>query len=33
MAQGTTTKSTQIVPEVLKPMMQAELDKKLRFAQ
>ena len=33
MAQGTTTKSTQIVPEVLAPMMQAELDKKLRFAQ
>ena len=33
MAQGTTSKSTQIVPEVLKPMMQAELDKKLRFAQ
>lgn len=33
MAQGTTTLSTQIVPEVLKPMMQAELDKKLRFAQ
>ena len=26
MAQGTTTKSTQIVPEVLAPMMQAELD-------
>lgn len=33
MAQGTTTKSTQIVPEVLADMMQAELDKKLRFAQ
>lgn len=32
MAQGTTTLSTQIVPEVLAPMMQAELDKKLRFA-
>lgn len=27
MAQGTTTLSTQIVPEVLAPMMQAELDK------
>lgn len=33
MAQGTTMLSNQIVPEVLKPMMQAELDKKLRFAQ
>ncbi|MEB8141605.1 N4-gp56 family major capsid protein [Mammaliicoccus sciuri] len=33
MAQGTTTLSTQVVPEVLAPMMQAELDKKLRFAQ
>ncbi|ARM68508.1 MULTISPECIES: N4-gp56 family major capsid protein [Bacilli] len=32
MAQGTTTLSTQIVPEVLAPMMQAELDKKLRLA-
>lgn len=32
MAQGTTTLNTQIVPEVLAPMMQAELDKKLRFA-
>ncbi|MES5812458.1 N4-gp56 family major capsid protein [Mammaliicoccus sciuri] len=33
MAQGTTMLATQIVPEVLAPMMQAELDKKLRFAQ
>lgn len=28
MAQGLTKLSTQIVPEVLAPMMQAELDKK-----
>lgn len=33
MAQGTTMVSNMIVPEVLAPMMQAELDKKLRFAQ
>ncbi|MEJ7187857.1 N4-gp56 family major capsid protein, partial [Staphylococcus epidermidis] len=33
MAQGTTMLSNQVVPEVLAPMMQAELDKKLRFAQ
>lgn len=32
MVQGTTMVSDQIVPEVLAPMMQAELDKKLRFA-
>lgn len=33
MAEGLTKVSTMIVPEVLAPMMQAELDKKLRFAQ
>ncbi|UXR51593.1 N4-gp56 family major capsid protein [Staphylococcus simulans] len=33
MTQGTTKVSNLIVPEVLAPMMQAELDKKLRFAQ
>ncbi|EGQ0329823.1 N4-gp56 family major capsid protein [Staphylococcus pseudintermedius] len=32
MPQGMTKLSTQVVPEVLAPMMQAELDKKLRFA-
>lgn len=32
MAQGTTKKATQIIPEVLAPMMQAELENNLRFA-
>ncbi|HII0522966.1 TPA: N4-gp56 family major capsid protein [Staphylococcus aureus] len=32
MAQGLTKTSNQIIPEVLAPMMQAQLEKKLRFA-
>ncbi|UXV56432.1 N4-gp56 family major capsid protein [Staphylococcus aureus] len=32
MAQGVTKTSNQIIPEVLAPMMQAQLEKKLRFA-
>ncbi len=32
MAQGFTKTSNQIIPEVLAPMMQAQLEKKLRFA-
>lgn len=32
MPQGITKTSNQIIPEVLAPMMQAQLEKKLRFA-